>query len=174
MSSSFSNFLAKKINYPNFILERKEEYLKTFPIGKRQNLCQAKNKHWNSATELMIWPIHKQQPTTCTRELLAHELAQCSQCSLIWDENMHVGIELVEHKCELRHKLYPFFFWGHVWHGVSRPKPKRISKIQKNLVFGWGTAFKGQLTRDTCTLDKVFFWSHILRIVHQVLLWSVN
>jgi hypothetical protein len=47
MSSFFSNFLAKiKRNHPNFVLERKKEYLKTFPVsvGKRQNLCQAKKK----------------------------------------------------------------------------------------------------------------------------------
>jgi hypothetical protein len=47
MSSFFSNFLAKiKRNHPNFMLERKKEYLKTFPVsvGKRQNLCQAKKK----------------------------------------------------------------------------------------------------------------------------------
>jgi hypothetical protein len=38
------------------MLEREKEDLKTFPIsvGKRQNLCQAKKKHWNSARELMI------------------------------------------------------------------------------------------------------------------------
>ncbi len=42
MSSIFSNFLAKKRHYPNSMLERKKEYLKTFPLGKRQNLGQAK------------------------------------------------------------------------------------------------------------------------------------
>ncbi len=36
------------------MLEKKKEYLKTFPVGKRQNLCQAKKTHWNSATGLMI------------------------------------------------------------------------------------------------------------------------
>jgi hypothetical protein len=68
----------------------------------------------------------------------------------------------------------PLISLGYVWCGVSRQKPKRISKIQKNLVFGWRAASKGQLTRDMCTVDIVFFWSHILRIVHQVLLWSVS
>ncbi len=63
---------------------------------------------------------------------------------------------------------------GHAWYGVSRKKPKRISKIQKNLVFGWGTASKGQVTRDMCTGDIVFFWSQILRIVHQVWLCIVS
>jgi hypothetical protein len=45
---------------------------------KKTKFVPGKRKNWNS------------------RELLAGKLAQCSQCSLIWDKNVHVDMELIE------------------------------------------------------------------------------
>jgi hypothetical protein len=65
---------------------------------KKTKFVPGKRKNWNSL-------LQQQQPTTCTRELLAGELAQCSQCSLIWDENVHVVMELIEHKYEFSYNF---------------------------------------------------------------------
>jgi hypothetical protein len=135
----FSDFLPQKKKLKRFYTRKEKEKSTYFPCFcmKKTKLVPGKKKHWNSPTELMIWPTHQQQPTTCTRELLARELAQCSQCWLIWDENMHVGMELVEHKCELIHKLCPYFLWG--THGTGCPgKNPRESRKSKRISFSGG------------------------------------
>ncbi len=128
---------------------------------EKDKICARQKKTLElSATEVMIWPIHQQQPTTCTRELLAGELAQCSQCSLIWDEKVHVDMELIEHKYQFRYNFFPL---------ISQQEPKRISFLVVEL-----PASKGELARDICTVYVVFIWSNVSRIFHQVSMWTVS
>jgi hypothetical protein len=56
MLSFFQFSPQKKKKLKKFTLGRRKKNLNTFrvSVGKRQNLCQARKKHWNSATELMI------------------------------------------------------------------------------------------------------------------------
>jgi hypothetical protein len=52
----FPIFSPKKKKLTKFYTIGRKKNLNTFPVsvGKRQNSCQTRKKHWNSATELMI------------------------------------------------------------------------------------------------------------------------